>query len=262
MKTLKYLFIAVFFVTLNIGFLSAQEKVKLKVLCYNLRFGELASLEELAGFIKKENPDVVALQEVDVNTYRDRAPKQNGKNFISELAFRTNMLSSYAKTIPYKGGYYGIGILSKYPFISTERILLPMPEGAKEQRAVLMAEVEIPEKGQFTFACTHLDYTTYDVRKAQIDFINGILLKKEGPVMLCGDFNSKSDSKEIIEGMKSWIQVCSPDPTIPANAPKSKIDYIFCYPDTSWKKLDAYTPKIPLSDHLPLVSLVELTIKK
>ncbi len=262
MKTLKYLFIAVFLITLNIGLVQAQEKVKLKVLCYNLRFGELASLEEFAEFIKKENPDIVALQEVDVNTYRERAPKQNGKNFISELAYRTNMLSVYAKTILYKGGYYGIGILSKYPLISTERILLPMPEGAKEQRALLIAEVEIPEKGQFTFSCTHLDYTTYDVRSTQINFVNETLLKKEGPVMLCGDFNSKSDSKEITEGMNRWTQVCSPNPTIPSNAPKSKIDYIFCYPGTSWIKVEASTPVIPLSDHLPLISTVELIIKK
>ncbi len=260
MNRLKYLFLLLLLVLPGAGSVSAQEKkAVLKVLCYNIRFGELASLEELAGFIKSENPDVVALQEVDVNTYRERAPQQNGKNFISELAFRTNMLSAYAKTIPYKGGYYGIGILSKHPFVSTERILLPMPEGAKEQRAVLIAEVEIPEKGVFTLACTHLDYTTETVRRTQIDFVNDVLMEKEGPVLLCGDFNSKAESPEITEGMKQWMQVCAPDFTIPVDQPQNKIDFIFCYPGKSWKKLEAKTPKITLSDHLPLISVVELS---
>ena len=99
---------------------------------YNLRFGELASLEELGECIKNENPDVVMLQEVDVNTHRKRAPKQNGKHFISELGFYTKMFSVYGKSIPYEGGYYGLGLLSKYPFVSTERILLPMVEAGRE----------------------------------------------------------------------------------------------------------------------------------
>jgi len=227
-------------------------------MCYNLRFGELASLEELAEFIKKENPDIVALQEVDVNTTRTRAPHQNGKNFISELAFRTGMLSIYGKTIPYAGGYYGIGILSKYPFTSSKRVLLPMPEGAKEQRAVLISEIELSGKQAITFACTHLDYTTSEVRQAQVKFINSILLQGDNPTILCGDFNAKPDSKEINIDMKDWLQAASPDYTIPAKAPKSKIDYIFCYPKNMWTVGDAYTPKVQLSDHLPIISTLTL----
>ncbi|MBB4036795.1 endonuclease/exonuclease/phosphatase family metal-dependent hydrolase [Dysgonomonas hofstadii] len=249
-------FLILFFI--STGYATAQEKTTLKIMCYNLRFGELASLEELAEFIKKENPDIVALQEVDVNTMRTRAPHQNGKNFISELAFRTGMLSLYGKTIPYAGGYYGIGILSKYPFASSKRILLPMPEGAKEQRAVLISEVELPEKQTITFACTHLDYTTSEVRQAQVKFINNILLQSESPAILCGDFNAKPDSKEINIDMNDWLQAASSDYTIPAKAPKSKIDYIFCYPKNIWTIEDAYTPKVQLSDHLPVISILTL----
>jgi len=236
----------------------AQEKTRLKVLCYNLRFGELASLEELADFIKKENPDVVALQEVDVNTTRTRAPHQNGKNFISELAFRTGMLSLYGKTIPYAGGYYGIGILSKYPIVSSKRILLPMPEGAKEQRAVLISEIELPDSRTITFACTHLDYTTSEVRQAQATFINNILLQCDKPAILCGDFNAKPDSKEISMDMSQWLQASGTDFTIPAKTPKSKIDYIFCHPRNVWTVDETYTPRVQLSDHLPIVSTLTL----
>ena len=71
----------------------------LKVMTYNLRFGELASMEEIAEFISSENPDLVALQECDWDTARERAPKQNGVKFINELAYRTGMFGSIWKRL-------------------------------------------------------------------------------------------------------------------------------------------------------------------
>ena len=56
--------------------------LRVRVMTYNLRFGELASLEELAADISFQ-PDFVALQEVDSKTDRKRAPHQRGKDFIS-----------------------------------------------------------------------------------------------------------------------------------------------------------------------------------
>jgi len=236
----------------------AQKPVKLKILCYNLRFGELASLEELANFIKEQDPDVVALQEVDCRTNRERTPKQHGKDFATELGFRTGMLSAYGKTIDYAEGYYGIGILSKYPMASIERIFLPKTENGKEQRAVLVAEVELQNQQYITFACTHLDYTNTLERQVQVASLNKILQKKTNPVILCGDFNAQPDSKEIKDGMSAWKIASNLEPTVPANNAKNTIDYIFCYPKDKWIETDAITYKVQLSDHLPISSTIEL----
>lgn len=234
------------------------EPVKIKVLCFNLRFGELASLEELASFIDSIHPDVVALQEVDVRTFRDRAKHQNGKDFITELAFRTGMLSAYGRTIDYAGGYYGIGILSRFPFSETRRILLPMPEGAKEQRALLLAGIELPGGKEFTFVSTHLDHSTSAVRRVQVKALNAALSKIKSPVIVAGDFNAKPDSPEIADGMRKWQMACTHDYTIPSSAPSSKIDYIFYAPAGRWRKTGAATPRVTLSDHLPLWAELEL----
>lgn len=231
---------------------------QLKILSYNLRFGELASLEELAEFIKKEDPDVVALQEVDVRTYRDRAPKQNGKDFISELAYHTGMLGVYGKTIPYMGGYYGIGILSKYPMASVERIYLPKTEHGKEQRAVLVADVEYKEGEYVTFASTHLDYTNTQERQTQVEKLNEVLLNKTYPVIVAGDFNARPDAIEIVNGMAQWKQVCNSDATVPATNPKHKIDYIFVYPKDRWEIIENKSYYTQLSDHLPISAVVEI----
>src|SRR5690625_2446210 len=176
---------------------TAEPPVKLKVLSYNLRFGELASLEEIAAFIKKQDPDVVALQEVDNHTFRDRAPKQNGKDFATELGFRTGMIPVYGKTIPYKGGYYGIAILSKYPLAKVERIYLPKTKNGKEQRAVLVAEVEYKEGEYITFASTHLDYTNTEERQVQVKKLNEAVMDSPYRVIMAGDISARPDAVGI-----------------------------------------------------------------
>ena len=80
---------------------NAQDTLRVKVMTYNLRFGELAELKDLAAHIKSFNPDFVALQEVDFKTNRDRTPHQRGKDFISELAYYTGMFGLYGKTIEF-----------------------------------------------------------------------------------------------------------------------------------------------------------------
>lgn len=237
---------------------AAHSPVRLKVLSYNLRFGELASLEELARFIKEQNPDIVALQEVDCHTQRDRTPQQHGKDFATELGFRTGMLSAYGKTIPYAGGYYGIAILSKYPFAKVERIYLPKTENGKEQRAVLVADIEYREGEYITLASTHLDHTNTEERQVQVKKLNEVLLTKPNPVIVAGDFNAHPDSKEISEGMSPWKIVSNMKPTIPAKTPRATIDYIFCYPKDKWMETDAITYDVQLSDHLPISAVIEL----
>lgn len=131
------------------GTVFAQDTIRVKVMTYNLRFGQIASLEEIASHIKSFNPDFVAIQEVDCMTKRDRAPKQNGKHFVSELAYRTNMFGLYGKTIPLGKGYYGIGILSKYPYISVNKSMLPWPVKKDEPRAMIEGAFEF--KGDTVF---------------------------------------------------------------------------------------------------------------
>ena len=256
---MKYKFLILLFSFTLFSYIVAQEKPQqLKVLSYNLRFGELASLEELADFIKEQNPDVVALQEVDVCTFRDIAPKQNGKDFISELAYHTGMLGVYGKTIPYMGGYYGIGILSKYPIASLERIYLPKTEHGKEQRALLVADIEYKEGEYFTFVSTHLDYTNTQERQTQVKKLNEVLLNKTYPVIVAGDFNGRPEAIEILDGMAQWKQICNTDATVPATKPMHKIDYIFAYPKDKWEIIENASYFIQLSDHLPISAVVEL----
>ena len=62
--------------------------------------------DRTADIIWREQPDVVALQELDSVTSRSE-----GLNQIEELARRTLYYPVYAGAIDYAGGKYGLGIL-------------------------------------------------------------------------------------------------------------------------------------------------------
>lgn len=162
------------------------------------------------------------LQEVDSKTYRERAPRQNGKDFITELGYRTGMYPLYGKSITYKNGYYGIGMLSKHPYFRVEKMMLPRPQ-EKEQRVMLQGTFEVNGTDTITFACTHLDYFSEDTRFLQIQKITETLMQSPYPVILGGDFNARPDSKTIQRGMAGWNLLTNDDLTFPSHKPSIKI---------------------------------------
>lgn len=238
-------------------FARKQDTLRIKVMTYNLRFGERASLEQFAEHIKAFKPDFVALQEVDSKTYRERAPKQNGKDFITELGYRTEMYPLYGKSIVYKDGYYGIGILSKHPYFKVEKMMLPRLQ-KKEQRVMLQGTFEINGKDTITFACTHLDYFAEDTRFVQIQMITEALSKSPYPTILGGDFNARPDSKTIRKGMADWKLLTDNDLTFPSDKPSIKIDYLWGDPESDWRIVRTQAVQSLLSDHLPVVTELEL----
>lgn len=249
---MRKLFSLIAVAALTFTSLSAQDS--LRVMSYNLRFGELASMQQIAEYISSKQPDVVALQECDWNTMRKRAPKQNGVKFVNELAHDTGMFGLYGKSIDYGGGYYGIGLLSRYPVIRSERVLLPYEEGT-EQRSMLVAEILLPDGNTFTFICTHLEVSSSDARVKQVGFINKYVRKMAQPIFIAGDMNARPESIEITQGFGRWKNLTSNDFTYSSTNPKIKIDYIFSYPAEAVELVSTQVPQdTKLSDHLPVIS--------
>ncbi|MBC8592798.1 endonuclease/exonuclease/phosphatase family protein [Oscillospiraceae bacterium N12] len=253
----KYIIVLFLALTANWVCAQKQDTLRIRVMTYNLRFGELASLEQIAEHIKAFQPDFVALQEVDSKTFRERTPQQNGKDFITELGYRTQMYPLYGKSISYKGGYYGIGILSRHPYFKSEKMMLPRPQ-EKEQRVMFQGTFEVNGKDTITFACTHLDYFSEDTRFLQIKKITETLQRSPYPVILGGDFNTRPDSKTIREGISDWKLLTNDDLTFPSNKPSIKIDYLFGYPKDVWRVIRTQSIQSLLSDHLPIITEVEL----
>ena len=250
-------FISILFA--SVVLLSATEKGDtLKLMSYNLRFGELASMEQFAQYISSEQPDIVALQECDWATKRTRAPHQNGVRFVNELAYHTGMFGVYGKSINYAGGYYGIGLLSKYPILRFERVLLPN-DGKTEQRSILVADIELPSGKVITFVNTHLEVKTAKMRIEQVEFIKEYLKDCPNQLFLAGDMNAIPDTKEMEMLREEWNDLTNRVFTYHSSRPEIKIDYIYTKPAENVELLSTEVKEdVKLSDHFPVISTIVL----
>lgn len=205
--------------------IAANDAREFKFMSYNIRnckgMDSVMDIERVAAVIKKQMPDVVAVQEIDSVTNR-----YESKYILGELAQKCSMNAVYAPAIDFGGGKYGIGILSKEKPLSTVQVALP---GKEEARTLLVAEFE-----KYIFCCTHLSLTDED-RMASIDIINKALdeaaAKAPGkPVFLAGDFNAKHDSEFIAKLRENHTLLSNPEVrTFPANKPNRTLDYITLY---------------------------------
>lgn len=248
-------------IALFAGVAAMAQTTDLTVMSYNLRFGELASMQQFGEYINSCTPDLVALQECDWATLRERAPHQNGVKFINELAAETGMFAIYGKSLLYKGGYYGIGMLSKYPIIESRRVLLPHHDKT-EQRVMLVANIELPSGEVITFVSTHLEVSSSACRVEQTTFINKYFRKWPYAVLLAGDMNAKPASLEMQALVKAgWQPLTNDEPTYSTTKPTTKIDYIFFRPVKSMSVVLNATRvcrDTALSDHAPVISKITL----
>lgn len=233
----------------------------LRVMCYNIRFGELMDMKELAEIILSNQADVVLLQEMDVFTNRQprHVPKAGSTNYMAELMGHTKMHGIFGRTIYYKGGEYGIGILSKYSFEKTQ--MHRFDSQGKENRGVIEAVVTLPNKTQLRLLSTHLEVSSEAVRNDQMKEINKLFAKDKMPTILAGDFNEVAGNATgcIPIATKVWTPVCPEGiPTIPAKNPKSKIDFVMVKPDSKFKVLESRVLDYPTSsDHCPILTVLE-----
>ena len=190
----------------SVATLHGGDSLSLKIMTYNLRFGEKASLEELAEAIRAQRPDLVALQEIDCRTRRPGVERQHDKDFVTELGLRTGMFPLYGKTIPHAGGWYGIGILTAGPYISVQKLMLPQASATEEPRALLLATIEAGGD-TIVFASTHLSLSAQS-RRMQAEFIAREIGSLRFPALLGGDFNAGPNAPEI-ETMTRWNRLGS-----------------------------------------------------
>jgi endonuclease/exonuclease/phosphatase family metal-dependent hydrolase/Icc-related predicted phosphoesterase len=236
----------------------SQPKVEntLRVMSYNIRnargLDNKVDYERVADVINGLAPDILALQELDSVTGRSK-----GVDVLSRLADLTKMYAVYGASIPFDGGKYGIGVLSKVKPLSWKRIPLP---GKEERRSLLIVEFE-----QYVFCCTHFSLTDDD-RLASVAIIDEAVKNFDKPVTLAGDINSTPETPVLSALTEKWAVLSNSRLfTFPANEANITIDYIFGYKPKGYTYAVWQTrvPSEPFaSDHLPLIADVRLKTPK
>jgi len=225
------------------------------------------STERIAKVISKYNPDIIALQELDVGRMRSGRIDQ-----VDMIARKLEMKYHFNPAFRWKDEQYGNAILSRYPMALIKSGPLPNIISKRRQhepRGALWTCVDFEGKKIQVFN-THLSLWP----KEQILQAEALLSEQwlqhpdcQGPVILCGDFNSipKSavyqkichrllDSQMVLAGHR-------PRSTWFGYYPLSRIDYVFF--NTGFQVRSINVPRSGLekvaSDHLPLITELDFS---
>ena len=226
---------------------SIGQNRQLQIMSYNVRhcagMDLVVDYDRTTTVIAQQQPDVIALQELDSMTGRSGHRDQLG-----ELANRTNYHPVFGSAIDFDGGKYGVGILTREIPLSTKRIPLP----GEEPRLLLVVELE-----DYVIACTHLDLDEAQ-RLASVPLIVEEAKQWQKPFLLAGDWNDEPGS-ELLVAMTHYFTILSGnDATYPANEPTACIDYIAAFNGRA-EAIESHVIDEPeASDHRSLVVRVRL----
>jgi len=214
----------------------------------------------VAEVLARLEPDIVALQELDVGRARTNHVDQ-----ANEIAERLEMAVHFHPAMRVEKELYGDAILSAYP----EKLIQtgPLPGHprltALEPRGALWLEVDIDGKAVQVIN-THLGLVPRE-QQTQAAFLAGPSWlghpRCQAPKILLGDFNATGTSVVYrtltarLEPARRLAPERKPTSTFPSQLPVLRIDHIFVSPEIVVR--DVFAPFDPLtrvaSDHLPLV---------
>lgn len=236
----------------------------LRVMTYNVHscvgLDGVHSVERIARVIARENPDVVALQELDVNRHRTGSQDQ------AELIARfLEMDYQFHPSIHLEEEKYGDAILSRHPLTLVRAAELPgVPGQVREPRGALWVTVDIGGV-PLQIINTHLGLSLRE-RHLQVEELlsNRWLAHPDcvGPVILCGDFNAMASSMlyrqlcNRLNDVQTRAQGHRPRGTYYSRVPAARIDHIFINSAIDVAAVSVPRTRMTLmaSDHLPLIA--------
>lgn len=249
MKKLFFEAILLIFITLAVFLLVLNLKpVQVKIMCFNVQhcvgMDTILDYDRTANVIIAQQPDIVAIQELDSMTNRSNKHYQLG-----ELASRISYHDIFGKAIEFDDGTYGVGVLTREPPLSTKSIALP----GDEPRLLLMVEMK-----DYVLACTHLDLEE-EPRMESVPLIIDEAKLWQKPFILAGDFNDSIDSP-LLQKITKYFTINSGDEaTFPADEPNERIDFVATFNTCKVKTLESVViEEKEASDHRPLLVKLQL----
>ncbi|MBI5083630.1 MAG: endonuclease/exonuclease/phosphatase family protein [Acidobacteria bacterium] len=238
-----------------ISLLCAQPQ-QVRVLTYNIHHGEgtdaRIDLERIAAVIRSADPDVVAIQEVDV-----RNTRSGGVDQALEISKLAGMHVLFGKTINYRGGFYGNAVLSRWPMNGFVNHEMPFTPG-REKRGI----IESVPHAEFHFLATHLDTGETDRLLAAGRLHEIVVERPDGwPMIIAGDLNAAPGSATMRSLLQDWTSAAMEEPllTFPAGTPARQIDFVLFRPANRWRVIEARVLEESIaSDHRPLLAVPEL----
>ena len=248
---------------------SPRPPQQLRIMTYNVHScigmdGKLAP-ERIARLIARHEPDIVALQEIDVGRVRTDSADQ-----AQVIADHLGMDVHFHGALHLERERFGDAVLTHLPMRLIKAADLPrLPlSPTSEPRGALWVEIKAFGK-KIQFINTHLSLRGRE-RRAQVEsLLSRHWLghpKCQTPTILCGDFNLQPNSREwqTLNTALSDVQNATldhiPQKTFASRLPTLRIDHIFI--DNALQAIGVQIPNNALarvaSDHLPLIADIRL----
>lgn len=202
--------------------------------------------------IGNQQPDIMGIQEVYVG-------KPNGKTVNNLLSLRTLDMqnTSFAPTIDYDAGQYGVGQLSAYDIVSQEQFALP--QGSAKEARTLQKVVYTIGDHQVSVYNTHFSYESADIRKKQFAEVLKIMNGDDNTYkILTGDFNAAESEFDNFRGAYRMVNNSATKfyDYSGKRVSMNQIDNILVTRNIT--VLNARTIPTEYSDHYPLVAFLRL----
>lgn len=236
----------------------------LKAITFNMCHGEgldgKIDVRRQATFLKKYKPDIIFLQEIDM--YTRRAYNKNQIYTFSkyvELPYR-----SMGTNIKYKNGYYGDGILSRFPVEYSCNYLSPTTAPEHEQRGFLCNKVLFGSVRLNLFSVHLSVFEEERILSAKTLLRITSHISKHERIIIAGDFNigidkignhkykfeEKSSYEEYEILKRRFNHMNNNQPTWVSGNDSACIDSCFYSSNLHLKKFETIPTEI--SDHYPI----------
>lgn len=228
--------------------------------------------DRLAAAVRHLDPDVLGLQEVDLNQPRSHqadlaaiaaeAMGATDRRFVAALDGTPGARWVAVTGEPVAGHpLYGISLLTRFPVRRWgvlrlpgigPHVAVPVPPAGRtvvigeEPRTGLLAELDTP-RGPLTIANTHLSYLPgWNV--FQLRAVARGIGRRVNPAMIMGDLNLPSPLPAAVTGFRSLAR----HRTFPAHAPRMQLDHILLRGHLGVVRRSEAV-RLPVSDHRALV---------
>lgn len=231
------------------------------------RSGLERNLRRVADLLRRLEPDIVALQEID-----ERSRWAGNFDQLEYLRLHTGMPHGAFGVHNRRGGMinlaYGNAFLSRHPIVSSETVTFGQRQIG--EKGFIFAEFAI-EGTLLPLVNLHLHYRSRAHRFRQLDRLLDFLREKRAahgghwPMLpiVCGDFNTPSGAADVTSALLRHLTDLAPyslhpriGRTFPSPLPARLLDFIFLPPRAGKAKCEVV--KAMVSDHRPVMVEFEL----
>jgi endonuclease/exonuclease/phosphatase family metal-dependent hydrolase len=238
----------------------------LRVMTYNIHLGRdahgMLDLDRTAAAIRAQGAELVALQEVGRHWSAETGFRDQAAD-LGQLLGMQPVFGANLDRAPYEPGaprrQYGTAVLSSWPIVASEHILLPRASSVTEQRGLLVVDVA-RDGARFRLHNAHLSVSSQD-RELQVAAILAETDEATVPHALAGDFNARPTAPELAplfdRFRDAWTLAGDGQGfTFPASGPNARLDYVLVSSDVAVTAVRV--PVVAGSDHLPVIADLDL----